>query len=194
MDLISDHCHEALGFLKLVEQSVELIQSQLGEHRLFLVPLIQKLHLQQDHAFAAIGAHAVGSCDCELVVKVDQLAVVDLLEKILQLLSLRTALDFVDRANVVVHIFGVLCYTHFPQSLKLVTLRHALKRVCQSYQVLERSGKVPMRLLVLRAQTLQIFLDFISQVGCVEVFRCEVRFDRTCQQLNQKGLSLAHCR
>ena len=51
--------------LEFMEESVELIQSQLSEHGLFLIPLIQKLHLQQDHAFATIGTHAIGSRDCE---------------------------------------------------------------------------------------------------------------------------------
>ena len=75
----------------------------------------------------------------------------NLFEKILQLLSLRAALDFVDCANVVVHIFGVLGNAHLSECLQLFTLWHALKCVGQSYQILECSSQIPLRLFVLGA-------------------------------------------
>ena len=54
-----------------MEQSVELIKSQLSKHRFFLIPLIQKLHFDQNHAFTTVSAHAVSRGDSELVIKVD---------------------------------------------------------------------------------------------------------------------------
>ena len=44
----------------------------------------------------------------KLVVKVDQLAIVDLLQKVLELLGFRTTLHLVDSSQVVVDVFGVL--------------------------------------------------------------------------------------
>ena len=50
----SDHGHEGVGTFELVEQRVKLVQSQLGVHSLFLVPLVKKLHLEEDHALATV--------------------------------------------------------------------------------------------------------------------------------------------
>ena len=44
----------------------------------------------------------------KLVVKVDQLAIVDLLQKVLELLGFRATLHLVDSSQVIVDVFGVL--------------------------------------------------------------------------------------
>ena len=66
-----------------MEESVELIESQLSKDRFFLIPLIQKLHLDQNHAFTTVCAHAVSGGDRKLVIKVDKLTVVNLFKQIL---------------------------------------------------------------------------------------------------------------
>ena len=80
---ISNHVHQTVSPLQLMEESVELIESQLSKHRFFLIPLIQKLHLDQNHAFTTVCAHAICRGDRKLVIKVDKLTVMDLLEQIL---------------------------------------------------------------------------------------------------------------
>lgn len=42
-----------------MEESVKLVKGQLRVHRLLLVPLVQELHLEKDHAFARVGTHAI---------------------------------------------------------------------------------------------------------------------------------------
>jgi len=81
-----------------MEEGVELVKCQLGVNRLLFIPLVEQFHLQKDHTLATVGTHAVSrrncaqkcwvnledwSLTCELVVKVDQLAVVNLLQQIL---------------------------------------------------------------------------------------------------------------
>lgn len=56
----SDHGHEAVCALQFVEESVELVQGQLSKDCLLLVPLVEQLHLQQNHALARICTHAIG--------------------------------------------------------------------------------------------------------------------------------------
>ena len=79
----SNHVHQTVSPLQLMEESVELIESQLSKHRFFLIPLIQKLHLNQNHAFTTVCAHTISRGDRKLVIKVDKLTVMDLLEQIL---------------------------------------------------------------------------------------------------------------
>ena len=100
-----------------MEQCVELIKSQLSVDGLFLVPLVQEFHLEEDHAVATVGAHAISGGDGKLVIKVNQLAIVYLLEQILKLLCLRSTLAFVDRSDVVIDVFGVFCDAHFLKCL-----------------------------------------------------------------------------
>ena len=46
-----------------MEECVELVKGQLSEDRLFLVPLIEQFHLQQNHALARVSTHTVRSCN-----------------------------------------------------------------------------------------------------------------------------------
>ena len=79
---VSNHVHQTVCSLQLMEESVELIKSQLSKHRFLFIPLIQKLHLDKNHAFTTVSAHTVSRSDSKLVIEVDKLTVVDLLEQI----------------------------------------------------------------------------------------------------------------
>ena len=72
-----------------------------------------------------------------------------LLEQILKLLRLRSALAFMDRSNVVVDVFGVLSDAHFLKCLQLLAFRHTLESIGKSDQVLECPREIPLRLPVL---------------------------------------------
>ena len=109
-----------------MEESVELIKSQLSKHRFFLIPLIQKLHLDQNHAFTTVCAHAVSRGDRELVIKVDKLTVMNLFEQVLKLLCVRTTFDLVDGSDTIINVSRVLGHTHLLQSLQLLVFGHAL--------------------------------------------------------------------
>ena len=72
-----------------------------------------------------------------------------LLEQILKLLRLRSALASVDSSNVVIDVFGVLCDAHFLECLQLLTFRHTLESIGKSDQVLECPREISLRLPVL---------------------------------------------
>ena len=55
----------------------------------------------------------------------------NLLEQVLELLSSSTALNLVNRTNIVVNIACILCHTHIRQLLQLFTLWHTLQRVSE---------------------------------------------------------------
>ena len=109
-----------------MEESVELIESQLSKNRFFLIPLIQKLHLDKNHAFTTVSAHAVSRGDRELVIKVDKLTVMNLFEQVLKLLCVWTTFDLVDGSDTIINVSRVLGHTHLLQSLQLLVFGHAL--------------------------------------------------------------------
>ncbi len=120
----------------------------------------------------------------KLVVKADELAVVNLLEEVLQFLRFLATLDLVERSNVIVNVLCVLLYAHVVQGLQAFLLAHALQCVRQSDQVLEGRCEVPLSLLVLTSEALQIFFDLRRQVACIEVLSCEVGLNRARQHLD----------
>ena len=89
------------------------------------------------------------SLTCELVVKTNELTIVNLLQQVLKLLGLLTSLVLVNGSDVVVDVAGVVHDSHLLQSLELLCFGHALKGVGQSDEVLERASEVPSSLLVL---------------------------------------------
>ena len=116
----------------------------------------------------------------ELVIEVNQLAIVDLFEEVLKFLGPTTALNFVNGSNTIVDVPRVLSDAHLRQLLQTLGLGDALEGIDERDQILECASQIFLRLLVLPTQTLQILVDLTCQSTCIEVLcRGEVGLDRT---------------
>ena len=75
----------------------------------------------------AVRLNKIRPLTCKLVIEANELAIVDLLEQVLQFLCLSSALNFVQRPNVVVDVLCVFLDAHIVQCLQTLLLVHSLQ-------------------------------------------------------------------
>ena len=125
------------------------------------------------------------SLTCELVVKVDELRIMDLFQEVLKLAGAFASTLF-DLFQDFVDDVGILSNAELLELVGDLGFGQILQPVHHLNDILESLREILLRLLVFSAQFLETLLDLFFERFLVEVLRVEVGFDRAVQDFEEE--------
>ena len=125
------------------------------------------------------------SLTCELVVKVDELRIMDLFQEVLKLAGAFASTLF-DLFQDFVDDVGILSNAELLELVGDLGFGQILQPVHHLNDILESLREILLRLLVFSAQFLETLLDLLFECFLVEVLRVEVGFDRAVQDFEEE--------